>query len=201
MACVGARFWSHGRVSWLDRFFRARGDPTRAWVADAGLELVLDLDQHTLAGDALGAQPLALRGLGPAEGSRNAARGILCYPRRGLQLDLDLRPGAGGPRLEGWVLLFGAAEQGGFAFAGPCRQGGRPWDLHAGVSEEDVVARLGPPLEREEDGLQDTVLYYVRRRAVGPDVEWQINFDEGGLCDWVVCPPPTRAAGPSEPGS
>jgi hypothetical protein len=84
-------FWDRvGRVKphWLDRFWRAKGDPTRDWTPGSR-ELEVTLERHALCGVSLYEDSSPLRGLGPADNSRLAARGGLDYGALGLHVGVD----------------------------------------------------------------------------------------------------------------
>ena len=153
----------------------AQPNPTRRWQFDPSVPLVLDLDQHTLGGVAVG-QPLerlSFLGKGFPRGPSLAfpALGLAVSEADGLLADL--------------IFYFGhPAEPDGGTFVGIVRHHRLPLNLSAAVSEAWLRDRLGEPYWRDDDG-QEVILFYEHGQN-----EWQIEFaDDGRLKCWVICPP------------
>ena len=153
----------------------AQPNPTRRWQFDPAVPLVLDLDQHTLGGIAVG-QPLQrLSFLGKAfpRGS------CLAYPALGLAVSE-----ADGLIVELIVYFGHPSEPDGGTFAGPIRHRGELLEMSATADEPWLRTRLGEPYWRDDDG-EEVILFYEH----GPQ-EWQLELaGDGRLRCLVLCSP------------
>lgn len=181
-------------MSLFARWF-GKGDPTRKWVADWGLALDFDFGTHALCGVPLGAPLEQLAKLGPAENSRSAQHGVLCYYSKGFEI------GAKAGRINRYALVWqDSAGEGYQPFAGALRDKGRPLMLHPGTTEREIKAYFGAPYWRQHDEPDEadeldesepseTTLFY----EIG-DVERLISFaPDGRLIEIEIVTPPSLA--------
>ena len=182
------------RLGIFDRWF-GKGDPTRKWVANRGLALDFDFGTHALCGVPLGAPLEQLAKLGPAENSRAAQHGDLCYYSKGFEVGTE--EGV----IKRYALIWRDSQQEGYQpFAGACRDKGRPLLLNAQTTEREINAYFGAPYwrhreEAEEDeeieasDLSETTLFY----ELG-DVERMVSLThDGRLLEIEVIMPPSLA--------
>ena len=153
----------------------AQPNPTRRWQFDPAIPLLLDLDQHTLCGIAVG-QPLerlSFLGKGFPHGQ------ILAFPALGLAVsETDGLIGE-------LIVYFGhATEPDGGTFAGAVRHRSQALELSAATSEAWLRARLGEPYWRDDDG-EEVILFYEHGQC-----EWQVELAaDSRLKCLVLCPP------------
>lgn len=144
-------------------------NPTRDWKAQPDLVLMLDIDQETFCGIAIGADPRALERLGPAEDAAAARKGWYRYPSSGF--DIVTEQG----RVVEIQLSFDPAE----CYGGHVRINGAELPLEGDITEATIVRAAGAPSERIVDddvaGMEEVILRYTRHKA-----DWQFELNEQG---------------------
>jgi hypothetical protein len=164
-------------MSLLDSLLN-RWNPTRSWVADPAVSLVLDLDTNRLSGVGIGDRFDKLSFLGPGKGKRSEPTQ---YVDKGLQIDVDANE-----LIESFVIFFGHAQEASRGqYPGVFQYRGKTIQLDSSVSEESVRQLLEEPYWRDQDD-EETILFYEPAGC-----EWQIEFaSDGGLkCFGIVSPP------------
>ena len=136
-------------------------NPTKDWLAQPGLALLLDLDEESFCGIRLGEKADRLQKLGPAEDAAKArlrsyrytARGFYCEEEQGRFVEV--------------VLWYGASLDG-QAFSGPVRRNGAGVVFSPVTTEAELVAHLGPPAEHESSAAEEGV-------SGGASLTWHLN--------------------------
>jgi hypothetical protein len=164
----------------FDSLFK-RSNPTRTWIANEAVPLVLDLDNHKLSGVGIGDSYEHLSFLGPGQSKRGE---FVCYPDKGIEIDND-----DGGRISGISIFFGHAEEPQRArFPGDARYRGTSFILDSRTNEKSIRERLGEPYHRDEDE-DEVILFYE-----WPNCEWQIELgSDGGLKCWSIAGEPLMA--------
>ena len=190
---VGDRAWGAGLgaercfMGFLAKFF-GRGDPTRKWVALAGLNLHFDFSQHALCGVQVGEDLDLLQRLGPAEDGRAARLGSYRYYSKGFEVCSD------GNVVESYVLVWRDDLAEGYKpFVGDCKLGGTDISLSAETTEEDIVEIFGSPYWRSQDA--DEVLLFYEGGYEHGEMEWQVELTpQGKLKRMTILSPPLLAS-------
>ena len=145
-----------------NRFYR-RKDPTRDWVAVPAATDV-DLRRCTIGGAAMGGAFAALRGLGPSEDARHAARGYPRWYSKGIFAVIE------NDRLTDLMLVFTGGEF--VPFAGRFFLEGTPVKVSSDSTPESIVGLLGEPFGQsvKEEGC--VILFYEYEEG-----EVQFAFD------------------------
>ena len=137
-------------------------NPTADWHAQAGLALLLDLDEESFCGIRLGEKADRLQKLGPAEDAKKArvqktyayvSRGFDCHEEQGRFVEVTL-----------W---YGASLEG-QAFAGPVGRNGTAVVLTPATTEAELVAHLGKPDARESSEADEGM-------SGGASLTWHLN--------------------------
>jgi hypothetical protein len=144
-------------------------NPTKKWVADPSVPLVVDLDGHHLCGVGLGEPFERLAFLGPARLDWDFG-----FPAKGVSVGVEEG------RIDSFTIYFNPAatpwfKDGGMAsFTGSLRYRGRELTLSE-ISREDTLLRtFGEPYWRDAD--DDEVLWFYEF----PDREWQLEVSPEG---------------------
>jgi hypothetical protein len=147
-------------------------DPSGRWPSDPEFILNFDLSTLALSGVRPGDPVHPLSPLGPAEDSREAARGTLRYPSRGVQIDVD------GSTVTGIVLFLDS-------YRGDFISNGLP---HAAPRTREDLARLGEPywIDRDEDEM---LLFYEFGTR---ELQVELSLD-GAIRAFVAVTPPMMA--------
>lgn len=160
------------RMAFLDKLLGR--NPTRNWQPQAGLELVLDLDQETFAGIPLGEKAERIAILGPAPDATSARIGIYNYPDRGFQCSVEQ-----GVFVE--VEMAFADGEGAHAFAGAVRRRGRSVVLTGQSTESDLVSLMGKPDKRTDEPADDDIPAHVMLLWNLRGTDASADFEDGTL--------------------
>lgn len=165
-------------MGWLDRF---RGsDPSADWpeLFDAPMEY--DFDRHALCGVPITSPVADLYRLGQAEDPRRARKGTLAWYSRGFEIGLEF------DRAMDFDLYFTSdwsdPDDMPEGWRGTARIGGRIVRFDSGTTEQEIVAWLGTPSERDQD--EDSIeLRFTRARGITYDFELT---PDGNLVQMIV---------------
>jgi hypothetical protein len=136
-------------------------NPTKDWLAQPGLALLLDLDEESFCGIRLGEKADRLQKLGPAEDAAKARLFSYRYTTRGFYCEEEQ-----GRFVE--VVLWFAASLEGQAFVGPVRRNGATLVFNPATTEAELVAHLGKPDERESTDAEAEM-------SGGASLTWHLN--------------------------
>ena len=141
-------------------------NPTADWVAARDLVLILDIDQESFCGIAIGDAVARLQKLGPAEVAAAARHGRYRYPSLGFEITTELG------RVVEIELVFDPVE----CYGGHVKINGNELPLEGDITEAVIVAAAGPPDERTVSAGGDVTLQYRRTRA-----DWRFELSLGTL--------------------
>lgn len=148
-------------MAFRDRFRRELRSPTRRWVEDRSVSLMVDLDAVTLCGVGVGDGVDRLQFLGPAIEE-------YAFPAKGLVLNV-----ADG-RLDGFCValseaatdLFPASVETISAFRGSVRAKGREWHPHELARQSDFQELWGEPYWHDIDTHEVLLFFEFRDREI-----------------------------------
>jgi hypothetical protein len=176
-------------MGWFDFLF-GPPDVATTWRERPGLELVLNLDRHTICELKLGDRADRISILGPPDNKKPTRADTYLYASKGIELctgedGIETITAIFEPT-DHWVMH--GFEKKAAAYGGKIIYGGKPVALSRDTSEGEFVGRFGQPYWRDEDEYETTLFY-----EFGP-LEWQVEFETGGgLRGLVLESPPTMA--------
>jgi len=131
--------------------FRGK-DPTRFWIADPSA-LIVDVRRCTICGGTLGGDFTNLRGLGPSEDARKAARGRLEWGSLGVCCSVE----------NGRIADFTVTTANSVSFrrfAGTILNDHVPVSISARTTPEQLAAVLGEPFGRSNNEWDDAMVFF-----------------------------------------
>lgn len=173
-----------GILGFLGQLFCGKAEwsnPTKHWMKDPSMALVLNLDDHSLCGQKCGDTLGRLKGLGPLPDSekRSISEESYDFSDQGLMINC-LKDS-----ITDFDLCF---DQKMGVFTGEICFQGHLIGLTPKTSKDDFLDIFGEPFWIDQEG-EETVLFY----AFGEELEWQVEFVNERLNSFTVTADPELA--------